>query len=299
MSKLGRWSTTPGSNNATPPDGWPEGQAPSTVNDCAREMMASIRTVFNDVQYFDHDFTPTFINATSFSVPGNQTSAIHAGRRLKLFDSNPIYGHVTTASFTTVTTVHITATASLTSSLSSFGLSIISNNADPLPRGLGRFVPVGGIIAWSGLITAIPTGWALCNGNNGTPDLRNRFIVGAGSFYVEGGTGGTADAITVAHTHAVSGTTSSDGSHTHGVSDPGHTHTATFQSQGGSGYPGLDGSGDAWSTAATGSSGTGISINADGAHTHTFSVTSGSTGSSGTNANLPPYYALAYIMCLG
>lgn len=42
-------------------------------------------------------------------------------------------------------------------------------------------VPVGGIIMWSGLISAIPTGWALCNGTNNTPDLRNRFVVGAHS----------------------------------------------------------------------------------------------------------------------
>lgn len=136
MSKVGRWSTTPGSNNATPPDGWPEGQAPSTVNDCAREMMASIRTVFQDAQFFDQDMTPTFINATSFSVPGNQTSAIHAGRRLKLYDSVTRYGTVSTASFTTVTTIHvdIDSGGSVTSSLSSFGIGILSVANNSLPR---------------------------------------------------------------------------------------------------------------------------------------------------------------------
>jgi len=41
-------------------------------------------------------------------------------------------------------------------------------------------IPVGGIIMWSGAIGSIPSGWALCNGTNGTPDLRERFVVGAG-----------------------------------------------------------------------------------------------------------------------
>lgn len=53
-------------------------------------------------------------------------------------------------------------------------------------------VPVGTIVLWSGTTSNIPTGWALCNGSNGTPDLRDRFIVGAGSSYSVGATGGEA-----------------------------------------------------------------------------------------------------------
>ena len=45
---------------------------------------------------------------------------------------------------------------------------------------------------WSGSVDAIPTGWVLCNGENNTPDLRNRFIVGAGDEYGAGDVGGTA-----------------------------------------------------------------------------------------------------------
>lgn len=138
--KVGRWSTTAGNNNNTPPDGWPEGQAPSTVNDCAREMMAAIRVAFQDLAYVDQDLTPTFATSSSFTVPGNQTSAIHAGRRLKLFDATAgvattIYATVATASFTAVTTIHISADAGqLTSSLSSFAISIIPRNNSPLPN---------------------------------------------------------------------------------------------------------------------------------------------------------------------
>jgi len=50
----------------------------------------------------------------------------------------------------------------------------------------GGFVPIGGIIMWSG--SSIPTGWGLCDGTQGTPDLRNRFIVGSGSSYATSAT---------------------------------------------------------------------------------------------------------------
>lgn len=48
----------------------------------------------------------------------------------------------------------------------------------------------GMILLWSGSVATIPSGFALCNGSNGTPDLRDRFIVGAGSTYAPGATGG-------------------------------------------------------------------------------------------------------------
>lgn len=51
-------------------------------------------------------------------------------------------------------------------------------------------VPTGGIIMWSGSIGAIPAGYVICDGTNGTPDLRDRFIVGAGNSYSVGNTGG-------------------------------------------------------------------------------------------------------------
>lgn len=56
-------------------------------------------------------------------------------------------------------------------------------------------IPQGIIAMWSGPITNIPEGWALCNGQNGTPDLRNRFIVGAGGEYVIGNNGGEKEVV--------------------------------------------------------------------------------------------------------
>ena len=56
--------------------------------------------------------------------------------------------------------------------------------------GGGSDVPNGAIIMWSGTVATIPDGFSLCDGSNGTPDLRNRFVIGAGSNYAVGATGG-------------------------------------------------------------------------------------------------------------
>jgi hypothetical protein len=135
----------------------------------------------------------------------------------------------------------------------------------------------GMIMLWSGSIASVPSGWALCDGTSGTPDLRNRFIVGAGSTYAVDATGGSADAIVVSHTHTATST----------VTDPGHNHNIFITGDGGSGRA-LRGSNADFGTYSTSSNTTGITV----------ATTNASTGSSGTNANLPPYYALAYIMKL-
>ena len=156
-------------------------------------------------------------------------------------------------------------------------------------------VPIGGIIIWSGASNAIPTHWSLCSGQtvngNTTPDLRNRFVVGAGSTYSVGATGGSANAVVVSHNHS----TNSTGSHGHGVSDPGHNHTyhrwhTQEVKHGDASNRRAPRVNDTGST--TGSRTTGISINSGGSHSHTVST----NGESGTNKNLPPYYALCYIM---
>jgi len=96
-------------------------------------------------------------------------------------------------------------------------------------------VPSGVIALWSGSTGTIPSGWVICDGTNSTPDLRDRFIVGAGNSYAVDATGGSntvtlSEANLPGHTHSVSGTTDSDGAHTHNVSgntssSGNHTHT--------------------------------------------------------------------------
>jgi hypothetical protein len=160
-------------------------------------------------------------------------------------------------------------------------------------------LPAGIICMWSGSTAAIPSGWFLCNGSNGTPNLQDRFVVAAGSGYAVGATGGSANATLVSHSHTVSasGTTAGAGTHSHSVNDPGHSHTNTTGTQILSNGTATFLSGYA-NNGTTDGAATGISINGVGDHTHTVSVSGGTStdGSSATNANLPPYYALAYIM---
>jgi microcystin-dependent protein len=136
-------------------------------------------------------------------------------------------------------------------------------------------VPSGAILAWSGSIATIPAGFVICDGTNSTPDLRDRFIVGAGTTYAVDATGGsnTVALATVnlpGHTHSVSGTTASDGAHTHNVSGNtsntgAHTHNV---------------SGNTSNTGAHSHSG---STSNTGAHTHTFQfVPSPAPGFSGS-----------------
>jgi microcystin-dependent protein len=167
--------------------------------------------------------------------------------------------------------------------------------------GLAGLVPSGVITLWSGSTASIPSGWVLCNGSNSTPDLRDRFVVGAGTTYAVNATGGantvTLDATMIpAHTHTVSATGTTGGqsaNHTHtfsgttsgqsnthahsaSVSDPGHQHSddafANFdgaQTLANGGIP-IGG------TRLTGVATTGISVsigNANADHSHTYSGT--------------------------
>ena len=249
---------------------------------------------------------------------------------------------------------------------------------------LTNAVPSGIICMWSGESTAIPSGWHLCDGSSGTPDLRDRFIVGAGNTYKVKDTGGEAThKLTTnempSHSHGFTGTShshtgslssataASAGNHTHNMSENltaasngSHTHTASGGSSGGYVIVGPLLSGSAGSELpelgrgktlpaskvaslwdgqfaavrdnedygrldVQGSSGSTISINSGGAHTHsisgtitaansgahTHSVTGnvtvnsataggtvGSTGGGQAHENRPPYFALCFIMKL-
>jgi microcystin-dependent protein len=132
---------------------------------------------------------------------------------------------------------------------------------------------------WSGSVATIPTGWVLCNGSNSTPDLRDKFIIGAGNTYDVAATGGSKNSTLIAHTHTVT-----DGGHSHdGVlqaADDASGRRVTLNRAVGQNEN--DATGGNFGT-STDSASTGISIN--------------STGSdNGVNSNLPPYYALCFIM---
>lgn len=131
------WSTTAASNNAAPPNGWPEGQAASTVNDCARQMMASIRTWLEDAQWIPFGHTPTRIDNDTFTVATDLTAIYHVGRRLKVTGSATGYATITASSYSAPnTTVDVTMdSGNLPVTLSAVYVSILSLTNPAIPTG--------------------------------------------------------------------------------------------------------------------------------------------------------------------
>lgn len=179
--------------------------------------------------------------------------------------------------------------------ITNVGTPVTAQRMNNIENGIANAMPAGGIIMWSGSVASIPATWALCDGANGTPDLRNRFIVGAGSTYTPGNTGG-ADTVALSsaqmpsHNHSFSATSGAAGTHDHRLpvgpdinggafgADPSQNRPYyTFDSMG---LP------------------TEVHTETGGSHTHSVSGTSGSTGSGTAHENRPPYFALAYIMKL-
>jgi len=145
-------------------------------------------------------------------------------------------------------------------------------------------VPKGAIIMWSGSIDEIPEGWKLCDGKNNTPNLRDRFIVGAGKSYDVESTGGF---------DSVQLTTNQMPAHNHPIKDSGHNHGVSYDGaliaqntakkasvgfENGGSYGPITGYG----SISIGNKETGISIK--------------NQGGGKSHENLPPYYALCFIM---
>ena len=174
-------------------------------------------------------------------------------------------------------TQNVTGLFQLDGAAGTSGQVMVSAGSSATPIWGNAFVS-GMIMLWSGSIASIPTGWYLCDGTNSTPNLKNRFVVGAGDTYAVAATGGSADAVVVSHNHTATST----------VTDPGHVHTLNpaYQSNVNSGQGGRNDGSQNNLVSATQSATTGITV----------ATTNTATGVSGTNANLPPYYALAYIM---
>ena len=237
-NKVSEYSSTASNNTDIAGINIAEGCAPSGINNAIRELMAQLK----DMQ--------TGADGDGFVVGGAFTCSGAA-----VFSSTVALGSTATA------TTQSSGDNSTKVATTAFVNTAVSGG-----------VPSGCILMWSGSIATIPSGWYLCNGSNGTPDLRNRFIVGAGSTYSVAGTGGTADAIVVSHTHT--------------VTDPGHRHD----------IPNSNANGSTDETFVYGEYGTSSIAYTNHTVTATTGISISTTGSSGTNQNLPPYYALAYIM---
>lgn len=161
---------------------------------------------------------------------------------------------------------------------------------DAIYDDMNASMPVGAIVAFGGSVA--PAGWHLCDGSAhgssalqsvigsaNTPDLRSRFIVGAGSAYANGATGG---ADTVKLTAAQSGVPS----HSHGITDPGHQHGLyQISGEGGAFAPNYSAGNAVAAFAVTVSNTTGITVDS-----------STPADASQAHENRPPYYALTYII---
>jgi microcystin-dependent protein len=201
-----------------------------------------------------------------------------------------------TSTLTSSGTLAVTGNFTLDGSAGTSGQVIVSAGTGTPTWGNAFFA--GMIMMWSGSIASIPSGWYLCDGTNGTPDLRNKMIVaadaddgGVAKSSVTGSatqSGGSKDAIIPSHSHTFSGT----------VEDRYLDQVKML-------------TGGAWATPITvpydGSFSTSIQSGRDdggnrnlqfkgGTRSASLSGTTSTAGTSVTNANLPPYYALAFIM---
>lgn len=215
--------------------------------------------------------------------------------------------NATIADLTTQVATLTSGFNSLSGTVESFNSRLLSveGRLTTIEGAIAFAIASGIIVVWRGLLTAIPIGWVFCDGTNGTPDLRNRFIIAAGSTYAVDAIGGS-----VSHTHTISGTTGGTNLtvnqmpvHNHNFRDPGHYHELTTSSGGrfrSSAQAFFNGSNGAemsqlspFDLIQTIHNVSNVALDYQGAneaHAHTFSATTATT------SNLPPYYALAYIM---
>jgi hypothetical protein len=217
----------------------------------------------------------TNINIAEGCSPANVNNAIRSLMSLLKNQQDGSSGDPFTVAGTLVSSgqIDITGAFRLDGTAGASGQVLLSAGGSNTPTWGNAFV-AGMIMLWSGSSASIPSGWLLCDGSNSTPDLRNRFVVGAGSTYAVNATGGSADAIVVSHTHTAT------------VTDPGHAHNISVNAGGGSSF--------AFDAATNFIANTTAFFSLS--QTTGISVSNSTTGSSGTNANLPPYYALCYIM---
>lgn len=204
-----------------------------------------------------------------------------------------------------------------TNNLVAAAATATANAATAALNAFKLLLPFGTIVIWAGNTTNIPAGWHLCDGTAGTPDFRDRFIVGAGLSYGVGAAGGVAvyslsGAQLPFHTHGVNDPTHahgvSDPWHGHGVGDPGHAHGpggggSFWADRSGAGDINLNitgGGTDAYLSGVTTNNASNIGIAANPTNIGIFGAFTGITiqaaGASAAIENRPPFYAWCYIM---
>lgn len=136
MTGIELYSTTAASNNSAVPNGWPEGMAPSGVNDAGRQMMAAIRTWYEDAEWIKWGDTTAYVASTQFKIAGsNVTTRYTVGRRVRAVGSSTgtIYGIITASAFSTDTTVTVSwDSGSLSNESLTISIALFKNAAGSL-----------------------------------------------------------------------------------------------------------------------------------------------------------------------
>jgi hypothetical protein len=279
------YSATAANNSSAPPMGWPEGMAPSAVNDTGRQMMVDIRVWYENAEWIDFGHTHVYVSGTQFTIGGgvDRTSTYHTGRRVRVQGgaTGTIYGTISASGFAAPTTTVTVAwdSGSLQNETLTIALHILSGNGTAMPAVLARS---GTKLLFPGIATA-PAGWSIdttaayeqaairvrtsaSNGTGGSVDFTTAFANGSTGAYA------LQLADLPAHSHDL-------GNHTHGMA---HTHTYSkshYNNTGGvSGANINPNSGEADGAAATSGS---SAANTGGPSTNS----SGSTGSGGAHSH--------------
>ena len=259
-TKISEYDSTASNNTDVDGVNIAEGCPPSGINNAIREVMAHLKDFQSGTSGDPFTNSSTVTSSGTLAVTGNLT-----------FDG-----------------------ASGTS-----GQVLVSAGSGATPTWGNAFV-AGMIMMWSGTIATIPSGWYLCDGTNSTPDLRNKFIIaadaddsGVAKTTVTGTasqSGGTKDGTLGSHSHTFSGSVDDkyisliDGNTSAGYTDP----ITINYAEGGAVSEDL-------TTGRDDGGNRGIRVTGD-IDSNSISGTTNTQGSSLTNTNLPPYYALAFIM---
>jgi len=264
-NKISEYSSTAANNTDVANINIAEGCSPSNINNSIRAVMSHLKN-FQDGSSGD-----------SLTIAGALASS---------------------GTLTQSGTLNVTGGLQLDGSAGTSGQVIVSQGSGTPVWGSG--FPSGGIIMWSGTIATIPSGWYLCDGTNSTPDLRNKFIIaadaddaGVAKTTVTGTasqSGGTKDGTLGSHSHTFSGSVDDKYiSRITGNTSAGYDNPITINyAEGGAVSEDL-------TTGRDDGGNRGIRVTGD-IDSNSISGTTNTQGSSLTNTNLPPYYALAFIM---
>lgn len=300
MASVETWSTTASSNDAAPPDGFPEGQTPASLNNSARELMAALATFVRQLPWVKLTTGLTLVrnSATQFQLSGTDvTSIFPVGRRLREIGATTVYGSVASSSFTGGNTlVNVTNDASADIPTSLTAVDVAASDLLSIPPALAQASTTPntpGTLRWSAaaspeadelacngaavsrttyavLFAKIGTAYGAGDGSTtfNVPDIRGRTLIGAGT-----GSGLTARTLGTQNIGAETVTLSTP-------EMPAHTHVGGLHTHD---IPDANDTGDSSRLERSGTSNQGTTTTSSGG-----AVATTSTGGGAAHANMQP-----------